>query len=262
MSIRLLRSAPLVAAALLVGCDAGSEPPVEYQVRATSNATTAEVSTDGRAAQTVELPFRAESSASTFAISASAASGVEVTVSVDGTVRERAVGRVVAVRGDTDGQEVEVEGRIDALGPTSVSVRGIAFEVTADTEIEADDDRSSLDAFAVGDVVEIEGRYEGGALIADELELEDDRGDGYEDDEVEVEGPIESVTDGQIVVAGIAFAIDAGTEVEDTAVADLAVGDLVEVEGFFDQDGLLVATEIELDDESDDDNDNDDSDGQ
>ncbi|WP_412068783.1 DUF5666 domain-containing protein [Rubrivirga sp. IMCC43871] len=254
--MRSLRLIPLLALALVAGCDAvESGPSVEYQVRATRGASTAEVATDGQAARTVGLPFAATSSASTFDITAAAASGLEVTVVVDGAVRERGAGRVVALRGDADGEEVEVRGPIEALDEATVTVRGLAFALTAETEV---DDDLSLDALAVGDVVEIEGRYDGSGLVAEEIEVEDGRDDGYEDDEVEVEGRIEALADGEIVVAGLAFVVVSETEIEGTTFAALTVGDRVEVEGLFDADDVLIATEIEIDDEDDGDDESDD----
>ena len=81
------------------------------------------------------------------------------------------------------------------------------------------------------------------------MDLDDDFDDVDEDlDEdvdVEVEGTITDLSDTSVTVEGFTFAIDAATETEGV----FGVGDFVEVEGMHDLSGMLVAHEIEAEDD-------------
>jgi len=68
--------------------------------------------------------------------------------------------------------------------------------------------------------------------------------DGGEDEEFEIEGTIESLTDTGIVVDGQEIIIDETTEIEGT----LEVGAIVEVEALVQDDGSLLALEVEVED--------------
>ena len=234
---------PLLA--IETSCD-DTAAAIQYQVRAADAAQTAEVSIDGRTAETVALPFEAEGSGASFSIRAAADGPLDVTVQVDGRVRERAQGRVVALTGDVDGGEVEVEGPLEAVADDALTVRGLTFRVTSETELEGDDRDLPLDALRIGDRIEVEGAYDAdGALVASEVEVDEDDGE----EEVEVEGRVESVDGDELVVAGLAFLVTADTEFDGADdLDDILVGDLVEIEGTFDADGALVALEVELDD--------------
>ncbi len=102
--------------------------------------------------------------------------------------------------------------------------------------------------------------------------------DDDDDNEVEFTGAIESIGTSSLVVAGRTVLVDASTRIEgdasehgggdDLTLSDLAVGDVLEVEGDEQADGSVLARKIELeddhdgddDDDSDDDDDDDDDD--
>ena len=85
-----------------------------------------------------------------------------------------------------------------------------------------------------------------------ELENEGESGHrGDEDEDFEIKGIITvSYAGGSLMVDGVTVLVDEQTEFEGDS-ADLVVGTLVEVEGSFDADGNLLASEIELEDEAD-----------
>ncbi len=90
----------------------------------------------------------------------------------DGTFRAK------KIKLDDDGEgaaETEVEGRVDALDGTSVTVAGTRFAVDAATRW-LDDDNNLIDrsAFTVGALVEAEGATRGGVLYAEKVKLDDD----------------------------------------------------------------------------------------
>ncbi len=185
-------------------------------------------------------------------------------------------------RGD-DGpmdNEVEIEGRIRALGDSTITVRNQTWIVTDSTRIE-DEDGASLEFSALreGDFVEIEGYKRGdSSLVAETVEREEE--DDFSDDngrqEVEAEGPIEALSQSTLTVSGITFRVIGQTQMESDgdafSLSDLSVGDHVEVEGYRNAGGVVFATKIEREDEDnastgdgdnegDDDDSGDDSDG-
>ena len=87
-------------------------------------------------------------------------------------------------------------------------------------------------------------------LVASKVELENNgtKGHGDDGDEIEVYGAISEITDASITVNGHTFLINVSTEIEHGIAADLVVDAIVEVEGYINGNGELVAREIEFDD--------------
>ena len=150
---------------------------------------------------------------------------------------------------DGGGDEVEVEGLITVLSDDGLTVGGFFFLVTGATEIENDDDDIAFEDLVVGQFAEVEGHYDAdGDLVADEIEVE-----GSEGQEIEVEGAIEALGDATLTVGGLTFLVTDATEFDDgLTFDDLAVGQFVQVEGFYTPDGVLIASEIEVEDFDDD----------
>lgn len=179
---------------------------------------------------------------------------VGLRVEVDG--RLLAGGAVVATEieidhdGDGDDGDIEIEGLIESLGADAMTVRGIAFALTDATVVVGDDDQPlTLADLAVGLRVEVDGRYEAdGSLTALRVEIED-----FDDDEIELTGAIEALSDTSLTVAATGFAVTPQTVVLDRnrqpiAFASLALGQIVEVKGTVAADGRYVATRIKLED--------------
>ena len=89
-----------------------------------------------------------------------------------------------------------------------------------------------------------------GHMVAYKVELENDGSKGHHDDdsEVEVKGEIIEVTSDSITVNGVTYLLNENTRYEYGTVADLSVGALVEVEGYPNNNGDLVAEEVEFED--------------
>jgi len=149
-----------------------------------------------------------------------------------------------------DGEEIELEGAIEDLTDTSITVAGQTFITTKDTEIEG--------VLALGAIVEIEYEEIDGSLIALEVEVEDREGDQESDtdedadEDFELEGTIESLVlnpDGTSTLTITnhtqEIIINGDTEVEGV----LTVGAIAEVEIAVQPDGSLVALEIEVEDD-------------
>jgi hypothetical protein len=91
-----------------------------------------------------------------------------------------------------------------------------------------------------------------GELIASSVEREDDgRIDhhGDEDDEYEIHGMVMAMDNTTITVDSQVVMINDQTEFEDGVRADIMVGAMVEVEGYFNAGGELIAEEVELEDQ-------------
>lgn len=151
--------------------------------------------------------------------------------------------------------DAELEGVIDSvnLADNRIQVSGVTVAISINTLIEDDDDddvrsrTQDLESLAQGQYVEIEGRQRsdtsGGYLEAFKIEREDD-----DDDEFELEGRVDDITDDTLSIMGLTLnrngvsfdGITAGTRVE------------IKFEGVT---GRYSVTEIEIEDDEDDDSD-------
>jgi hypothetical protein len=111
---------------------------------------------------------------------------------------------------------------------------------TGSAEIESDDEVANEMDLKVGQVVTIKGRKnkDGVTGTADSIAYND-----------RVEGPISSITGNTLVVLGQTIIVDEGTEFDDSvntqSLAGLSIGDAIEVSGFLNSSGEVIATYIE-----------------
>ena len=130
-------------------------------------------------------------------------------------------------------------GPISGFG--SIIVNGIRFETDAAT-IVVDGQNATEADLAVGQIVTITGELDadGSTGVADTVVFEDN-----------VEGPIESidVAASRFIVLGQPVFVDEDTsfsnDVDPSSLEGLVVGDVVEVSGFVDPDGAILATRVE-----------------
>lgn len=183
------------------------------------------------------------------------------TVFDDGTFGDSLAGRYVEVYGFIDLQggvlsltatRVEVESSM----PDSYRLSGIVSNLTATTfqlgSVTIDHASASKPLnLQNGQLVEVRLQttpLAGGAWVATEVDIEDFSDDLDDDDEAEIEGTITAFTD------NTRFSVN-GIPVDASGVAvpsGLALGVRVEVEGVI-RDGVVIASEVELDDDDDDD---------
>lgn len=163
-----------------------------------------------------------------------------------------AAGGLRATRIDTGNGDVEVSGIISNLDVVAQTFNLGALLVDYGAV------PAEIEGFAGGELVngaevEAEGALNGaGVLLADNVEADDLEAIGIDFDdfdqiEVELEGLITrfvSATD--FDVAGFPVRTNGGTEFENGAPADLGLDVRVEVEGQVDQNGVLVADEVEF----------------
>lgn len=139
--------------------------------------------------------------------------------------------KIEKVDNSFDTAKFEFEGIVETMGSALWTVSGQDVTVNPDTMIDP--------AIAVGSFVEIEGFVDAGVMIADEIKLQGELSE-EEGTEIEFYGMIESVAEGGYVINGLTVNTDESTEIK----GDLAVGDLVKVEGWLNADGTVLAHEI------------------
>ena len=198
-------------------------------------------------------------------------SGVDARLAITGlstgqtlTITVRASGSQASLESDDDDQdhEAELRGAIQSidLATSSLVVAGKKVVVNASTRILGQHDAPlTLKDLKVGQTVEVEGTAQADqSILARKVKLEDDNDD---DHEAEFTGAIQSINAGagSLVVAGRSVSTNAQTRIlgdhdQKLTLADLKVGQKVEVEGVAQGSGVL-ARKIKLDDGHDGDDD-------
>ena len=140
--------------------------------------------------------------------------------------------------GGIDGSGLVI-GPIDGFG--SIFVNGIEFDTDSAT-VFLDGLPGQTDQLRLGMIVRVEGRVDDATLtgVASRVSFDD-----------EVEGIVQSLdlTNSSFVVLGQTVVAGARTVFEGTSLAQLTIGDLVEISGQRDAAGVIRATRVELQDE-------------
>ena len=143
----------------------------------------------------------------------------------------------------TPDDEFEIKGYVDAVADdgSSISINGADIAVDAGTVL---DEGLVVDQSLVGRFVEVDlDQDANGDLFAVEIEFEDDD-DRNDDDRVEIKGVLTAVDLGadpdEITIAGRTLQVNDASSLEDR------VGQLVEIKGDFNTDGVLVIDEVEV----------------
>jgi hypothetical protein len=153
--------------------------------------------------------------------------------------------------GGEDDDEIEIEGEIEALTDTTITVGGQTFTLSANTLFFINGGEiGTIDDFEVGDNVELKAVLIGDVWTVLRLKLEDDDDD---DDEMEVTGEITALSDTSITVNGQTFTLNAETGFflsgnDPGVLADFEVGDTVELKAEL-VDGVWVVTRLKMEDD-------------
>jgi hypothetical protein len=168
----------------------------------------------------------------------------------------------------SDRDDREFTGRVESVTPPTLVVSGVTVLTTDETEIKRGGLEVALTDIAVGESVKVEGAPQpDGSVIAREIKVAaagDDDDDEDQGGAIEFSGSVSSITPPSLVVAGRTVLTNADTEFKGKgrihSLADLNVGDEVEVEGLESSPGLVLAFEIQRLEEAGDDDDEDEDD--
>ncbi|HSD66655.1 MAG TPA: DUF5666 domain-containing protein [Vicinamibacteria bacterium] len=191
-------------------------------------------------------------------------SGVDARLTLDGLQNGKTRSVTVSVSGsscsvvgeneDDDEGEVELKGKVDSVGASSLVVAGKTVRVDASTRLLDEKGKAiPLSGFAPGDFVEVEGTAEtGGTILAKKIKLEREDDDDDMEQEVEFTGTISTLS--PLVIGGRTVQTDGNTRYSGhkhetlTSAQVLKVGNKVEVEGVKQSDGSVLAKKIQLED--------------
>ncbi len=174
--------------------------------------------------------------------------------SIEGALIATRVQRENDLTGDDlgeDGDDAEVEGYVTGFRSASdFDVFGIRVRTTASTQFE----RGTQADVGLNVRLEAEGELQAdGSIVADKIQF-------HPEGRLEAFAPVEavSVATGTFTVLGIQVQTDTSTSFEDKlqdmqifGIADLRVGDWVEIRGLEDDQGLFLAQRVERDDPED-----------
>lgn len=149
-----------------------------------------------------------------------------------------------------DDDELEIKGPVSRfVSSTDFDVNGIKVTVTGETDYED----GTVGEIAPDVVLEVEGYWDGGTLVAEEISFE-------REDNVEFQGVISSIeatnaslNEGGLTILGIdvvtnsrtTFEDDTESDIFDFGFDDLNLGDYVEIEGYISESNEIVITELE-----------------
>jgi hypothetical protein len=183
--------------------------------------------------------------------------GADATLRIDGLADGQIVTITVEVSGSraslvvspTRQQRLEFSGAIEAIAAPELRVAGQRVVTNAATEIRRGGARIALAGLQVGENVKVEGVLQpDGSLLADEIKVNLV--------ELELEGVVASIVAPRFGVAGRMVTTHAGTKWKGQgrlrSLADLRVGDRVEVKAAQQPDGSLLASEVQRKDRDDD----------
>jgi hypothetical protein len=202
-------------------------------------------------------PVTTNPSTTTFDGGTASELAIDVKVEVEGTVVDD-----VLVATKVEFKKVE-DTRFEAVVDTKnedlnqLTVLGVTFKVTANTQMEDDSDfrvtSFGLDDISDGDFVEIRGKLEAdGTVTVTRLERDD------LDDETSVRGNVQSNEDDILVIAGVTIVTTSQTEYRDsldmsidkaTFFAAALFGVEVDAEGQETDTNQITATELQLEDD-------------
>lgn len=144
------------------------------------------------------------------------------------------------ITGSLSTSPIKTRGVITGFG--SIFVNGVEFE-TDSADVTLDDNTGVQSDLKLGMVVEITGAIDDGGTTGNATQI------NFDDD---VQGPVSTITDNadlnqkELLILDTTVIADAITTIfEDVTFDTLSTGDLLEVSGFFDASGNLLATRIE-----------------
>ena len=159
--------------------------------------------------------------------------------------------------GENRGGVLDIEGRLsaftppDASGIASLTINGLVITTQSTTRYYFNDRFVSADDFfsrvQLNDTIDIDARLVDGAILAYEVEREDERDNNR--GLFEIEGTVsEGLSGDRFVLSGLTILVTANTRFEDGNESGLTNGVYVEVKAAEDADGNIVAVVVDFED--------------
>jgi Domain of unknown function (DUF5666) len=144
-----------------------------------------------------------------------------------------------------NGALAQFDGAVTAATATSLTVNGVTVTVSATTEIEGSNETQiAFSAITVGEFVEVKGVAQtDGSILASKIEVQA----AGEVEDAHISGAVTAVdaVGGSVTVGTTTVLVVATTRFEGiTSLADVKVGDMLNIEATAAADGTLTATEI------------------
>jgi hypothetical protein len=176
--------------------------------------------------------------------------GDNVVLKVTESVTGQLTAIIIIVKPETTLQEIELEGRIQAVTSNSIIVLDTEFFIDSQTVIIANKrGLLQLSDLKVGDKVGVRGyMQQDSTYLAIYIKVENEE---YESKEIEVEGSISALMMNSFMVNTITFTVDSATVIFShngtlLSFSDLKVGDQVKVKAILQSDGSYRAIKIIL----------------
>jgi hypothetical protein len=180
---------------------------------------------------------------------------IRITIRVNGNQAE-----IEDNRREKPDHGVEIEGSLTAVNPgaRTLSVAGTMVNVPAGTPIRQGDRTVDFSALHLGDRVEVKGTATGSTVTATEVRLQNPQGNPGPNPEVELKGALTGLAGAcpslTFMVSGSSVQTNGATRFDDAACTTFRNGDVVEVKGTRQANGVVLASKVEKDDDDDDDN--------
>ena len=189
--------------------------------------------------------------------------GVDVRLEVSGLTEGMTMRITVHINGShatmaRAPNEITLSGTIESIADPNFTISGLTVITNADTKLKQGGHTINFADLAVGQLVRVQGTLDtDGNVVATLVQVV-----SPEQAQIRIRGLIDSITPPDLTISGLTITTDANTHFQGTSLANLAVGDAVQVDGTLQADGTVLARSIKkIAQEEGDDNEGDDDQG-
>jgi hypothetical protein len=173
--------------------------------------------------------------------------GVDVRIEISGLNADATMRITVRITGSgavvlRAPNELELTGTIESVDPPNLKISGLTVITNGNTELKRHGERVNLADLAVGQLVRVDGSLNAdGTVLAQKIRVLV----SPDQNRVRIRGVIDSITPPNLMISGLTIVTDANTRFDVHTLANLMVGDVVQVDGTIGADGTVLARSIE-----------------